>query len=347
MSSVISGIQKMSLFDQLLCDYPNIEIKINAKPHEDYSVSFTARYPNREPQSCRGKMELSNALIDAGQNIMKFMLAQERYKSWIRSQDGYAFDPQWDVYESIRNQVKSEINKPLLFNVTHLDNEEIEFLSSQLKGRYWSLNYHIKDNTKILSMKIHQHKGLLQQDDNRITSKSIYDIPDSDLFKFESNNYDSFNELMKEFWNKVQIEDNGCTFIPVFYPGDGCKLELVDGDWSINTSSLQLCRYLKFKASCIGVVIKTFELLGYKNGSMAITISSSKNYSEKLMLFLQWKGIRFTNSKIYQMGIGYLTFTDPSELKIVWEVICRYNVIDYKYEKMIGPLIANGTWNCA
>lgn len=95
------------------------------------------------------------------------------------------------------------------------------------------------------------------------------------------------------------------------------------GDWSYFNSGADLNRIMKFKSTTAYSMISSFDVLGYRDGDLAIFLHF-KEKGESVSRYLQSFNIK---PEFYEANAGFLKTRSRQQVEQVFSMLCNYNEI--------------------
>jgi hypothetical protein len=125
-------------------------------------------------------------------------------------------------------------------------------------------------------------------------------------------------------------------------PGLGAKFVLTTESWDPFDRDYgnDLVRKLLFKSQTQGSLFEEMEVLGYKDGGVALFLRFKKN-SETACNYLSSCGINITN---YNRNHGFYR-SNPNNNKLLFSIISKHNEIPANKFILIRDLVMSGDWN--
>lgn len=135
-------------------------------------------------------------------------------------------------------------------------------------------------------------------------------------------------------------EEKNLDAIP--FPGLGAKFVLTEGDWNINDSGSYLVRSLCFTSHTEGSLFQAMNVLGYRDGSVHISISFRENNRKAGMDYLSACGI---DLDYYTRNVSKYYKSELIHNKLLFRILAKHNDIPADKFLLIRDLVARGNWN--
>jgi len=123
------------------------------------------------------------------------------------------------------------------------------------------------------------------------------------------------------------------------YPGKSARFIHANGTWDLYDSGASLCRSMNFASSTENSWLKEFFILGYRSGSVSISLSFPKGDKSVVEYFKNFD-IILTDVDLKH---GSYKSQNQDQLKIIFNIIAENNEIPASHFDKIREIVAKGT----
>lgn len=131
-------------------------------------------------------------------------------------------------------------------------------------------------------------------------------------------------------------------FLLLPFPGQGAVFRLISSkNWSVSHEGANLVRILSFESKTHDSLIKEFQLFGYENGKvgLSLTLSDSSDGVETYFDAVICEG----KEKMVLVD-DYLYFEQRDELRKIFKILKEFNKIPAEYLDLVEKLALTANW---
>lgn len=160
--------------------------------------------------------------------------------------------------------------------------------------------------------------------------KQLFELPENTLNEMLAT-------IKKELVEKCKVVEKDIVE-EMSYPGKSAKFIHKSGNWLLYNSGGNLCRKISFISCTENSLINKFHLLGYKNGSVKISMGfSTENYN---IIKKYLKQFDIILSDVFD-ETSYIS-RDHEQLKMIFKILAKNNEIPDPYFNMIRDIVIKG-----